>query len=273
MLARSTIVMGVLAILTCGLAGCGGDPPARLSHDLREIRVLDGDCDGGADRPCATFAVDYPEFAGTTDELAGAATALNRAVLEMLVAPESDRPASRDTLDAMAREFVEGWLAMREEFPDSASGARWFSNRTVEVIHRNDRVVTVRLERSEYTGGAHPNSVVELASYSLPAGTRVTLPDVLIEGHEAALTELAERTFRTTRAIAPDADLSAEGYWFEGGRFTLPSNFAVEPDGLRFHYDPYEIAPYATGPIEFVIAVEDLVPVLRQDRADWFTTD
>lgn len=273
MFARSTTMLGTVALLIAGLAGCGGAPPARLAIENRDIRVSEGDCESDEARACALFTVAYPEFSGTTEALAGGAEALNREVFAMLTTPEVGRDPSRDALAAMGREFVDGWTRMREEFPDAATVARWYSDRDIEVVHHNERVVSLRLERSEYTGGAHPNSVVMLASFALPVGKRVTLSDVLIEDYRTRLDGIAEHAFRGARDIAPDADLTAEGYWFEGGRFAVNTNFALEASGIRFHFDPYEVAPYATGPIEFVVRVEDLRPVLRPDAESWFDGD
>ena len=273
MFARSTAMVGTLGLVLAGLAGCGGEPPARLAVETREIRVSEGDCDGDPPVACALFTVAYPEFSGTSEALAGGADALNREVFAMLTTPEVGRDPSRESLDAMGRDFVDAWLRMREEFPDAATAARWYADRELEVVHRNDAVVTLRLERSEYTGGAHPNSVVSLASFALPGGTRLTLSAVLTEDSRASLDGIAEHAFRRARGLAPDADLAAEGYWFEGGRFAVNTNFALEASGIRFHFDPYEVAPYATGPIEFVVPVEELRPVLRPDAEPWFEGD
>jgi hypothetical protein len=62
------------------------------------------------------------------------------------------------------------------------------------------------------------------------------------------LIDLAEERLRELRRVAPDERLSDADSRFEGNRFVLPGGFAVTQTGLIFHYDAFEIAPYALGP-------------------------
>jgi hypothetical protein len=50
-------------------------------------------------------------------------------------------------------------------------------------------------------------------------------------------------------------DLYADGY-------RCDANFYLSEKGIVFHYDQYEIASYADGPIDVVIPFEDIKPFL-----------
>lgn len=259
-----------LAVVT--LTGCKDAPPAEIRYEPREIRVVDGTCGDESKGPCARFTAEYPVFfGGRPDDTAGV-DAINDAILQMLVEPER-RDATAGVLDSMAREFIDAWIEIRKEFPDAATTAGWFSERRMDVIHRSRHLVTVRLEWSEYSGGAHPNSTVSYASFALPEGRRLDLRDLMIDGFESNLDGIAETVFRRDRAIPAGADLGIAGFWFENDRFAVNDNFAVLPGVVRFHFDPYEIAPYAVGPIEIEIGVAELRPVLRPEVRDWFRPD
>ena len=57
-------------------------------------------------------------------------------------------------------------------------------------------------------------------------------------------------------------ELHEEGYlnWTD----MYPSkNFLLSPDGIKFYYNAYEIAPYAAGPTEITIPYESLKDILK----------
>ena len=55
------------------------------------------------------------------------------------------------------------------------------------------------------------------------------------------------------------------GFWFEDDIFSATDNFAVADSGLAFHFDPYEVAPYALGESDFVVTREELGDLIRAD--------
>ena len=78
------------------------------------------------------------------------------------------------------------------------------------------------------------------------AGSRLRFADVFNEELRDSLDRAIEPLFRMTRGVAPDSSLKAAGFWFEDERFHLNDNFAFTPGGMLWHFDPYEIAPYAS---------------------------
>ena len=67
-------------------------------------------------------------------------------------------------------------------------------------------------------------------------------------------------------------EISAEsrdcaGFWLPEEGLTLPDNLGVVEDGLVFHWDAYEIAPYSMGPIDVALPYEDLEAII--DKSYW----
>jgi len=58
---------------------------------------------------------------------------------------------------------------------------------------------------------------------------------------------------------------SEAGFYFEQDIFTLTDNFAITKEGLKFVYNPYEVAPYAFGQQEIIIPYTSLKEVIRKD--------
>jgi hypothetical protein len=84
-----------------------------------------------------------------------------------------------------------------------------------------------------------------------------------VDGFEEPLRALAEVRFRAERQLAPDASLGEEGFWFEEDRFELNDNWLVDPEGLRFYFNSYEIAPYVFGPTDLTVGREALRALAR----------
>ncbi len=95
-----------------------------------------------------------------------------------------------------------------------------------------------------FFGGAHPSHELRLLNFNPQTGTRITLKDLFKPGFEPALTEMLKRK------AAENTDVPANGF------FPKPApheNFALDPDGIAFVFNPYEIAPYSSGTITLKI--------------------
>jgi hypothetical protein len=145
----------------------------------------------------------------------------------------------------------------------------WEYNETIEgttlSLRRNS---TGRIEyfivsrtRDYYLGGAHG---MREKRYFIIDPRRIrplSLEDLIQEDAGMELRRLVESELRRHFEIAPGAPLS------EGGLFTdlleLTENCFLTPEGLGFHWDPYEIAPYAFGPVEVIVPYDELEEILR----------
>ncbi len=159
--------------------------------------------------------------------------------------------------------FLSGYREFAEDFPEQSS--QWVMTRKIEAIHNALGVFSLEFTETSYTGGAHPNTSVTLASFDTRTGLRITLDDLFVDPYGDALQEIAERAFRAERNLSETEDLSSAGFWFEDGTFRLNDNFAVVPDGLKFHFNSYEVGPYSMGPTSIVLARNSLAALVRPD--------
>jgi hypothetical protein len=233
-------------VLLCGLLACtpGGeaerDAALAVTWEMKVVEKTAGECGPEAAGPCARFRVEYPELS------AGPA---------VVVAP----------LNAAIQKLMQA-------FPHAATISEWFIDNRLKVIYHDPKVLSLEMAELAYTGGAHPNSVNQYASFDLTDGQQLTLTELLVPGYEPSLSAVAEQRFRELRQIPPGESLTAAGYWFENEVFALNDNFAVTDEGLLFYFNPYEVTAYALGPTELVISREDLndliLPGGPLDRSD-----
>jgi hypothetical protein len=151
-----------------------------------------------------------------------------------------------------------------EKFPDmSREALNWFYHETFMYSAGTSRVAVISREREYYTGGAHGLRTRDYFVFSLEDERRLTLGDIIRDEAKPALDDLVEEALRRRMEIPSWIPLS-EGGFFEDSVNKL-DDFFLTPRGLGFQWDPYEIAPYASGLIEIVLPY-DLLQDLFTER-------
>jgi hypothetical protein len=92
--------------------------------------------------------------------------------------------------------------------------------------------------------------------FDAASAKQITLADIMPKTGIAALTAEAEASLRKDAGLAPNAPLTEAGFFED--RVALPDNFYLTPEGIHFHWDPYEAAPYVMGFIETTVAYTEL---------------
>ncbi len=261
-------VAAAVAQLACGGAGPplhdsarsiprGQGPP--LGYETRTLERGEPDCREAGDS-CGRVLLEYPELMTAPSE--AVREALNDSIAALLLEPLDDgtRAASPEGL---AEEFLARNAEARLSSPEGASNAGWFLERKVRVIHQDALVFSLQETVFWHTGGAHPNTSARLASFDPASGRRLVLEDLLTPGYGPPLNAIAEHRFRALREIPDGQSLTDAGFWFEDGVLSLNDNFAVADSGLAFHFDPYEVGPYALGPTDLVLDREELAELIR----------
>ncbi|MDR1617810.1 MAG: RsiV family protein [Treponema sp.] len=144
------------------------------------------------------------------------------------------------------------YFGMRETAEPGAANEslNWFYTETAECSAESPRYAVIRRTRDSYLGGAH--GMRKTAYFLIGRGRtgRIPLDRIIKEGAGPALLRLIEEGIRRHFDIAEGRPLTDVLFDQE---LELPDNFFPGPEGLGFHWDPYEIAPYSTGPVELFI--------------------
>jgi len=201
--------------------------------------------------PCASYEVAYPVFTG-----------LPQAVLDSITKGIALTVSSGNpTLDSLSFEadghaFVGEFESFVEEFEENTLG--WSFDAAVDVVITSDSLISLVSTTEYFTGGAHGGYETYFINLHPVTGARVTLADVLKPGYEAALTAAGEEAFRQSIEFSDSTSYSEQGYEFPEDEFTLNSNYGFTPEGIRFVFNIYEVAPYVMGAQDFVIPYEKI---------------
>jgi hypothetical protein len=209
------------------------------------------------------ITLEYVEVSGASDALRASV----RAFLDSTVfAPidEQDAGTGAATADTLMQQFLQSYRDFVESFPEAPG--TWSIERVARPLWNDAGILSLEFSEESYTGGAHPNAETKLVTFDATDGRRLRLADLFVEGFEEPLRTLGEKAFRAAHGLGATDDLVAAGFWFEDGRFRLGENFAVTAEGLRVHFNAYEVAPHAIGPTDLTLPRADLARWARPGR-------
>jgi len=213
---------------------------------------------------CPEITVDYFEVAGDEE----IAKMINGDVQQFIsdalyLGDEEELPKATSVSDA-AEHFIKMYRIESAEFPDMA--AEYFAEISISNTISTPNIFSVEMRQYLYTGGAHGYGSVTFKNYDPQTGAVIN-NDMLFNDHNA-FTRFAEKAFRKTHEISESASLNEAGFWFEDDIFQLPETIGFTKEHLILHYNQYEIASYAAGPIEVEIPLEEAAPFLTFNPKD-----
>lgn len=211
-----------------------------LTHSSAHVLQFASDTD------TSYVELDWPRFTGGAPGVADSLAASIRAFV-LASWGEGGEFAHPDSL---TRVFFADHARLAQE---TGFASTWFLDRNIEVVGDTLGTISLALSEASYLGGAHPNSFSRLQIRDRRDGRRLSFADLFREAARDSLSAVCEPYFRTARGLTYDAALDTVGFWFEGGRFRVNDNVAITAVGLRFRFDPYEVAPHSLGPTEFVV--------------------
>ncbi|PID99928.1 MAG: hypothetical protein CSA79_05945 [Thiothrix nivea] len=206
---------------------------------------------------CATVTFSYPQL--SSDAKPELAEKLNRFILQQMV----DNPAGSADATTTPQQLAEAFIDEYRQTPNPFNS--WELERNLKIVFVTQDMLTLLFEEYGYTGGAHPFSGRRYSVLSLKDASQIILPDLLNPGYETALNVAAERIFRQVRRLKEEETLEEQGFSFPNDVFAVNDNFGVLKEGLDFIFNPYEIAPYALGPTQFLVPYEDIQELIRPD--------
>lgn len=206
---------------------------------------------------CIRVAVTLPVLSAEAEAAERINDSLVASVARGLTVLSDRAVTNREKLSEVADSLIVEYRQFLEEH--EAYDIPWEVQTEGEVLFQNGRIVSFEVSNYSYTGGAHPNTYIRLLSFDTDEGAPLNWGGIIRDS--TRLLDLAEDFFRRERDIGPEVDLRSRGF-FQDQPFQLPENYAPVERGVYFFYNPYEVAPYAAGPTEFIIPYESLRGVL-----------
>lgn len=170
--------------------------------------------------------------------------------------------AEAEEFDSLTRSAEEDLAFRREE------GLDWYDGYVLELdctVYQTERMLSVCGSYYSYTGGAHPNTWQLGWNFDLEDGVffeaELLCDDAELQG------AVVEEILRQAAVPQENGYVPLEMYWEDHEDIIANwSSYAVTFDeaGMRVVFSPYELAPYAAGPQEFLLTYDWLRPYLSE---------
>ena len=258
---------GILILVCAGLSSCmwsarGKKAPADINIDTlkfhyQAIHERATDCAVKRDSACSTTNIKFPVFNN--------AIVLNDTVKKRLLAlfdQYLEHPSKQN--DTSFAQLSKSFLASYEKRQKEQPSRHMFYtlDSYAKVMRQDSSLTTLEFGGYEFNGSAHGATVVQYINWNTKTNKNLKLTDLLIDGYEKPLNQIAEKIFRKHEELSDSASLKPD-YFFKDGKFALNQNFLITPLGLRFMYNIYEIKPYAAGRTPLLIPYAQIKNLLK----------
>lgn len=215
------------------------------------------------DTICAEIELAYPVLSGGANPKA--IQSINDTVMAfvyMVIGGDPQMPLPQAFDSAMANLYLmlQDQLEMSPDFP-----AGFANELTSKNLFQNGRVISFEMSNYSFTGGAHGNYGSALFSFTMNDGKLVPLTDIVQD--TAALRPMLEKAFVAAKSTDGETYTLEDLVFPESIPLPLPLQWCVVKEGIRFIYNPYEVAPYAVGQTDIVLTWEQLGALA--DRKKW----
>lgn len=154
---------------------------------------------------------------------------------------------SSDMLDNLINEMSE------DELKEFTGNRKLYVGSEFNAVFQDDNYLSIKGFLFQYTGGAHGGSIFDNYTYDLNEAKLLDLSDLFKEDYEyiALIVSTIER----------EIEKEPEAYYEDHSRLdelAREAKFYISKEGLVICLDTYSIAPYSSGPQEFLIKSETL---------------
>ena len=164
----------------------------------------------------------------------------------------------------------EGKDAIDSYGEDMQAAATWMSYEEQAegtVYFHEGSFLSYQFKVYSYMGGAHGNTVTTNRVFDMSSQNTVTLSNLFNEESLSVVADYLRQALATQNDCQTVDELIQSGIFFSAGDIEPNDNFLLDNKGLTWIYDPYEIAPYAYGPVTVSLSWNQLVDLIDPDSS------
>ncbi|MBQ3243159.1 MAG: DUF3298 domain-containing protein [Bacteroidaceae bacterium] len=131
-----------------------------------------------------------------------------------------------------------------------------------EFIPSREGLICCKINKVVFEGGPHGLESTYYVTFDSKSGKEVTLDDIFKENYNEELCSLLVDAFVKQLGVSSFDEVREMGF-FEDMDLYATSNFHINDKGITFHYNRYDIAPYAAGESVVTIGLDKLKNILK----------
>ena len=144
----------------------------------------------------------------------------------------------------------------------------YFNSVMASIMEVDEEMVTYQVVSSTYLGGAHPMTVTRPFTYSFAMKQVLDMDNMFLPGVTSDSIMPVIREALARQLSVPVSGLERAGIF--ASQLTYPGKPYIDSNTLYFHYDPYEIGPYAMGPVDVAVYPNEVEGLLRPEIMSLF---
>lgn len=183
------------------------------------------------------------------------------------------------TVDGMANSYLrayimqylqEGKEAIDSYGEDMNAAATWMNYEELAegtVAFQEGNYLSYQFKVFSYMGGAHGNTTTVNRVFDLNSQQVITLSNLFSVDNLAEVGVLLRQALAVLNECETVEQLAQAGIFFSANDIEPTDNFMLDGKGLTWIYDPYEIAPYAYGPVTVSLTWQQLVDLIDPESS------
>jgi hypothetical protein len=137
-----------------------------------------------------------------------------------------------------------------------------------------DKLLSIKMEYYQFTGGAHGGTQFEYLNYNLETGEKINWQDVFKKDSNYLQVISDYSKIQLKKQLLQGQESMSDEKWITEGTKPNPDNYntnvgfysesskAAENRGLSVTFQQYQVAAYAQGPVEIVVPYTELRDVI-----------
>jgi hypothetical protein len=176
-------------------------------------------------------------------------------------------------LENITFDFFDSYYRATDGIEDisKTSSFNWEKNITMEVYYNENNIVSLKIEKYAFTGGAHGINITQFIVCDLKQQKLIDLKDIMKENYKVQLDNILNEKLRKMNGIKPDENLKESGFFAD--RIESSENFYINRDGIGFYYNIYHIAPFSAGTTELFLTYNELREILNSNPSFFWNKD
>ena len=136
-----------------------------------------------------------------------------------------------------------------DSVPDASASVRVLSqNIRCHTVGFCEHYIVYKIEADEYRGGAHPSYSAKFLNYDVKRNNVLDFNEIIQPGNDEIVLDVIKASL-CDQYYATSLDELAEKSGIFTDQIFLTHNVYLTDSSIVFYYNPYDIAPWAVGPV------------------------
>lgn len=131
------------------------------------------------------------------------------------------------------------------------------------INHSHDKIISYSVETNVYYGGAHGMHEIKYLNFCKKDARQIHIEDVLDMSDESKIADLLLTQLLKDNNVDNVEQLMEKTSLLTINDLYVTDNFLLGKETITFHYNPYEIGPYASGSTDITITLSSIKPYVK----------